>query len=64
MYGICSCREVYSEVVKAQSNYKKSYLWWFRNLACGDSNESNRFEIDHLGVLPGPFHGNEGRGVV
>ena len=25
--GICSCKEVYSEVVKAQSNYKKSYLW-------------------------------------
>ena len=64
VYEICSCREVYSEVVKAQSNYKKPYLWWFRNLACGDSNGSNRFEIDRVGVLPGPFHGNEGREVV
>ena len=35
-----------------------------RNLACGDSNGSNRFEIDRVGVLPGPFHGNEGREVV
>ena len=64
VYGICSYKEVYSEVVKAQSNYKKSYLWWFRNLTCGDSNGSNRLEIDRVGVLSGPFHGNQGREVV
>ena len=28
VYGICSCRLVYKEVIEVRSNYKKSYLWW------------------------------------
>ena len=45
MWGVC-------EVVEAQSNYKKSYLWWFRILACGDSTGSDRIEKDQVGVTP------------
>ena len=44
VYWICSRRLVYSEVVEARSNYKKSYLWWFRNSACVDSTRSNWIE--------------------
>ena len=36
MHEICSLRLMYSEEVEARSNYKKSYLWGFRNSACGD----------------------------
>ena len=36
VHEICSHRLMYSEEVEARSNYKKSYLWWFRNSACGD----------------------------
>ena len=53
VYGIGSRRLVYSEVVEGQSNYKKSYLWWFRILACGDSTGSDRIEKDQVGVTPG-----------
>ena len=41
VHGICNRRLVYSEVVEVQSNYKKSYLWWFENIALGDSTGSN-----------------------
>ena len=37
VHGICNRRLVYREIVKTRSDYKKSYLWWFRNIACGDS---------------------------
>ena len=32
------------EVVKVESNYKRSYFWWPGNPASGDSTESNRIE--------------------
>ena len=60
VYGTCCC----SEVVEARSNDKKSYLWWFRNPACGDSTESNRIEKDWIGVRPGLVWGNGGGRVV
>ena len=44
VYWICSSRPLYSEVVEARSNSKKSYFWWFRNRACGDSIGSNFIE--------------------
>ena len=50
VYGICSRRLLYSEVVEVRSNYKKSYLWGFRNPACGDSTGSNVIEKDRVGV--------------
>ena len=53
VYGICSRRLVYSEIVETKSNYKKSYLWWFSILACGDSTGSDRIEKDRVGVPPG-----------
>ena len=34
VYGICSRRLIYNEVIEDRSNYKKSYLWWFRIFAC------------------------------
>ena len=48
---------VYREVAEARSNYKKPYLWWFRNPACGDSTGSNRIEKDWVGVPPGLVRG-------
>ena len=53
VYGICSRRLVHSEVVEARSNYKKFYLWWFKNLVCGDSSGSNQIEKEWVGVPPG-----------
>ena len=44
---------VYSEEIEAQSNCEKSYLWWFRNLACGDLTGSNQIKKDQFGVPPG-----------
>ena len=41
LHGIRSLRLVHKEVVEVGSNYKKSYLWWPGNLACGDSTGSN-----------------------
>ena len=52
VYGIGSRIFVYIEVVEPGSNYKKSYLWWFTNTACDDSNRSNRIEKDRVGVPP------------
>ena len=36
VHGIFNCKLVYREVVEALSNYKKSYLWLFRIIACDD----------------------------
>ena len=35
---------MYREVVQCRSNYKKSYLWWFRNPARDDWTGSNQIE--------------------
>ena len=42
----------YNKEIEARSNYKKSYLWWFRNPA-SDSTGSNRIEKECVGVTPG-----------
>ena len=63
VHGTCSCRLVYNEVVEVRSNYKKSYLWWFRNSTCGYSTRSKRIEKEQVGASPGIFCG-EGRGGV
>ena len=47
----CVVGLAYNEEVEAQSNYKKSYLWWFGNPA-SDSNGSNRIEKECVGVTP------------
>ena len=44
--GICCYRLLQRKVVEARLNYKRSYLWWFRNAACGDSTGSNGTEKD------------------
>ena len=46
VHGIWSCGLVHEKVVEALSNYKRSYFWWFGNLACGDLNGSNQTEKD------------------
>ena len=53
VHGIYGHRLVHREVVEAGSNYKRSYLWRFRNPACGDSTGSNRVEKDLVRVPPG-----------
>ena len=61
VHGICVAVLVYRVVVEARSNYKKSYLWWFRNLARSDSTRCNR--IDRVRVSPGFFGGGEEEAV-
>ena len=51
VYGIGSRRLVYKEVVEVQSNYKKSYFWWFENPTCGDSAGRNQIEKDMMYLL-------------
>ena len=46
VYGICSHQLVYIDIVKAWSDYKKSYFWWFRNPTYGDSTGRNQIEND------------------
>ena len=53
VYEICSHRLMYNEAIVARSNYEKSYLWWFRKIACGDSNGSSQIEKDRVGAPPG-----------
>ena len=60
-HGICNSRLVYREVVEAQSGYKKSYLWQFRNIACGDSTGINQIEKDKVCIPPGLVWEKEGR---
>ena len=47
LHRICEHRLFYKEVVKVWSSYKKSYFWWFGNLACGDYTRINLTEKDH-----------------
>ena len=42
VHEIGSRRFLYKKVVEVQSNYKKSYFWWFGNLACGELTGSSR----------------------
>ena len=51
-------------MVEARPNYKKSYLWWFGNPACGDSTESDRIEKDQDRVSPRLVWGKRGEGAV
>ena len=64
VHGTCSRRLLYSEEAEAQSNYKKPYFWWFRNLACGDSTGSNRIEKGRVGVPPRLVWGKGGGGIM
>ena len=64
VYRICSRRLVYSYVVEARSNYKKSYLWWFKNPACGDWTGSNGIEKNWVGLPPGLVWEKGGGAVV
>ena len=65
VHGICNCSLVYREVVKALSDYKKSYIWWCRNITSGDSTGSNQFEKYEVCVPPGCCLGERGEeGVV
>ena len=50
------------EVVEAWSNYMRSYLWWSRNLACGDLNGSYGIKKEWLLVFHGLFWGDWGKG--
>ena len=64
VYGICSRRLVYSKVVEAQSNYRKSYLYWFRNSVFVNSTWSSWIEKDWVVVPPGLVWENSKGGVV
>ena len=57
LHRIREHRLSYKEVVKVWSNYKKSYFWWFGNLACGDSAGSNRIKKDKVMYLLDLFEG-------
>ena len=50
-HGIGSRKLVYKELVEVQTNYKKSYFWWFGNPACGDSGGRNQTEKDIVYLL-------------
>ena len=51
VHGIGSRRLVYKEVAEVQSNYKKSYFWWFWNPPSGDSDGTNQTEKDKVAYL-------------
>ena len=55
---------VYKEVIEALLNYKKSYFWWFWNLACGDSTRSSRTDKDQAQAPPKSVWGKRGEGSV
>ena len=44
VHRICSRRLAQGEILEAESNYKRSYLWRLRNLACGDSTGGDGWE--------------------
>ena len=56
------CMEFVAEGWCIQSNYKRSYLWLFKNPACGDLTESNRIEKDWICVTPGFVSGKREKG--
>ena len=45
-HAIRSHRLLHKEVAEVQSNYEKSYFWWFGNLGYGKSTGSNHTEKD------------------
>ena len=59
LHGIGSSRLVCKDLVQVRSNYKKSYVWWLGNLACGASAGSKWIEKDKVIYLLDLF---EGRG--
>ena len=59
-HGIFNRRLVYNEIVEGRSDYKKSYLWWFENIACGDSTGNSQIEKDLVRV-PSGFVWGKGR---
>ena len=62
----CSqCRmSVDCKCLRLDQTTKKSYLWWFRNPACGNSTRSPRTEKDQVLVPPGLVWGKRRGGVV
>ena len=62
VYEICNHRLVYREVVRGSIRYKKSKLWLFRNVACGDSTGSSLIGKDWVRVLPGLVWGKWKKG--
>ena len=48
---------IHIDVAEAQLNFRRSYLWWLRNLACGDLIGNNGIEIEPVYVLPGLVSG-------
>ena len=57
VHWIGSRRLVNKDLIEVRSNYKKSYFWWFGNLACGDSAGSNRIKKDKVMYLLDLFEG-------
>ena len=53
MYPICSRRLLPMKVLEVLLNYKRSYLWSLKNLACSDSTESGGVVKDWISM----FHG-------
>ena len=41
------------EVAEARLNFRRSYLWWFRNLACVDLSGNNGIQNEPVDVSPG-----------
>ena len=58
VHGIC--RLLHRKVFEARSNYKRSYLWWFRNTACGNSTGRNGTEKYRVRLPPRLSWGNKG----
>ena len=44
---------IYRDVAEARLNFRRSYLWWFRNLACGDLIGNNGIQNEPVDVPPG-----------
>ena len=41
------------DVAETRLNFRRSYLWWFRNLACGDLIGNNGIQNEPVDVPPG-----------
>ena len=55
---------MYSEVVEGRSNYKKSYLLWFRNPTSDYSTKSDQIEKNQVGVPAWILSGKGGGWVM
>ena len=51
VHEICNRSLVHWEVAEARSDYRKSYFWSCRNIACGDSTWSNQIGKDRVRLL-------------